>query len=120
LIVDMATAPGLRSPHVSIRAQTAPTVVHLTRNLSPPIGAQRLRGPGAVLRELVGNSVPLPGNPSERDPEGCQNSDPGLNVGFDTLQGSGQSSWAALEVRAIGAGRGISPSPVRKPSRQLL
>jgi hypothetical protein len=29
----------------------------LTRNLSPPIGAQRLRGPGAVLRELVGNSV---------------------------------------------------------------
>src|SRR6266508_6920871 len=84
---------GLRSPHVSIRAQTAPTVVHLTPILSPPIGAQRLRGPGAVLRELVGNSVPLPGNPSERDPEGCQNSDPGLKVGFDTLQGSGQSSW---------------------------
>jgi hypothetical protein len=24
--------------------------------------------PGAVLRELVGDSVPLPGNPSERDP----------------------------------------------------
>lgn len=46
----------------------SPTFVHLTRNLSPPIGASRLRCPRAVLRELVGNSVLLPGNPSERDP----------------------------------------------------
>lgn len=58
LIVDMATAPGLRSPHVSIRAQTAPTVVHLTRNLSPPIGAQRLRGPDP---DAGAGGVPLPG-----------------------------------------------------------
>jgi len=53
---------------VSIRAQAAPTVVHLTQNLTRAIYAQHLRGPGTFLRELVGNSVSLPGNPSERDP----------------------------------------------------
>jgi hypothetical protein len=31
-------------------------------------GAQRPRGAGGVLRQLVGNSVPLPGNRSERHP----------------------------------------------------
>jgi hypothetical protein len=57
---------------------------------------------------------------------GCKNSVGRSNAAicsgivFVHPTGSGQSSWAALEVRTIGAGRGISPSPVRKPSRQLL
>src|SRR5213076_1005087 len=55
--------------HIGAHARPESTdVVNLPRDLPPPIGAQRLRGSGAVLGKLIGNSVPLPGNPSERDP----------------------------------------------------